>query len=426
MNEVSLYIPCYNAAGAIASCLDSVFKQAYPLREVVVVDDGSSDETAQIAGRYPVRLIRHSGNLGLAASRNTAVKNITSEFIASLDADCSPSCDWLERLMGNFKDTAVCGVGGKLIEDSSDIFSVWRSLHMKQHWGDKRIKPDFLFGSNNVFRRGALIAAGLYDESLKNNYEDVDICRRLKKRKCVFVYEPQAVAQHLKKDSLETMLNSYWRWQRAYYLEKNFYANRENFILKLSDNIGLANRLLKEDLTLDNDEILYLDFLVCLHHSLKDLEYFTFMEEKQYQAPELDLWISLLDIAFFRRYNHSCSAIYTFVPEKNRLLQNSLALILVMGKVIGERFGSAGFSKKLHKDILLSVYGIKDNYLSEKIDTMSFLCGDWQDLACKTHPNLNRDFINGLVSGLDSWLGDLSNTSPRMLQRIEACKRRAG
>lgn len=426
MNDVSLYVPCYNASGTLAFCLDSVFQQSHPLTEVVVVDDGSSDETARIAGRYPVRLLRHSRNLGLAVSRNTAIKNISSEFIASLDADCVVSPDWLKRLMAGFKDAEVAGAGGKLIEDPSDIFSLWRSLHMKQHWGGKRLKPDFLFGSNNVLRRSAVIAAGLYDESLKNNYEDVEICRRLKKRKCVFVYEPQAAVRHLKKDCLATVLNSYWRWHRAYYLEKNFYANRENFIFKLSDNIGLSNRFLREDALLNNDEILYLDFLLCLHHSLKDLEYFTFQEEKQYQKLALGLWISLLDTAFFLRYNHSRNAMQTLVPGKNSLLQNSLALILVMAKVLKERFGSDGFSKKLYKDILLSVYGIEDNYLLEKVETMAVLRGDWQDLACKSHPNLNRDFLNGLASGLDSWLGNLSSASPLILRRIEACARSAG
>ena len=59
MQEVSLYIPCFNAAETIHLCLEAVFKQKYPLKGVLVVDDGSTDETVDIAAKYPVKIIRH-------------------------------------------------------------------------------------------------------------------------------------------------------------------------------------------------------------------------------------------------------------------------------------------------------------------------------------------------------------------------------
>ena len=67
-----------------------------------MVDDGSCDKTIQIVSQYPVKIIRHKANKGLAAARNTAVKNIKTDFVASLDADCLPEPDWLLRLMNKF------------------------------------------------------------------------------------------------------------------------------------------------------------------------------------------------------------------------------------------------------------------------------------------------------------------------------------
>ena len=99
MADVSIYIPCYNAVQTIAACLEGVFAQSFQIKEVVVVDDGSSDRTAQTASRFRVRLIRHEANRGLAAARNSARRQMDAEFIASVDADCVPDKEWLKNLM---------------------------------------------------------------------------------------------------------------------------------------------------------------------------------------------------------------------------------------------------------------------------------------------------------------------------------------
>ena len=233
MQEVSLYIPCFNAAETIHLCLEAVFKQKYPLKGVLVVDDGSTDETVDIAAKYPVKIIRHKKNNGLAIARNTAIKNIKTGFIASLDADCQPESDWLKNLMKRFSSAKIVGVGGKLLETyASSVFDLWRSVHMKQYWEDKNTMPPFLFGSNTIFRKKALMDIGLYNENYKNNYEDVDICGRFKKAGYTLIYEPKAIAHHLKNDNICSILDTYWRWNLGYYQKKRYYSNQKRFIFK--------------------------------------------------------------------------------------------------------------------------------------------------------------------------------------------------
>ncbi len=86
--KVSLYIPCYNAERYIARAIEGALRQTNALDEILVVDDGSKDGTREIASRYPVRIISHDRNRGLAAARNTGFRNARNELVASLDADC--------------------------------------------------------------------------------------------------------------------------------------------------------------------------------------------------------------------------------------------------------------------------------------------------------------------------------------------------
>ena len=134
MNRVSVYIPSYNGAKYLRKCLEGVLKQTYPINEIIVVDDGSSDNTAKVASGYPVRLIKHKHNRGIAAARNTAVQQAKGDFIASIDADCLPEPTWLRECMKNFLKNNTVAVGGKLVEISDrGIKYNWRATHLKQH-----------------------------------------------------------------------------------------------------------------------------------------------------------------------------------------------------------------------------------------------------------------------------------------------------
>jgi glycosyltransferase involved in cell wall biosynthesis len=68
--KISLYIPCYNVEGHIERCIKGVLKQTLQPEKILVIDDGSTDRTAEIASNYPVKVIKHGSNRGLAAARN--------------------------------------------------------------------------------------------------------------------------------------------------------------------------------------------------------------------------------------------------------------------------------------------------------------------------------------------------------------------
>lgn len=423
--KISLYIPCFNAARTIGACLDAVFKQTYPIKEVLVVDDGSSDETAKIASGYRVRLMRHADNQGLAAARNTAIKNINTEFIASLDADCEPKADWLENLMKRFDSAKIAGAGGRLLEKhSSNIFDLWRAVHMKQHWEPDKRHPPFLFGSNTVFRREALIRAGLYNEDYRNNYEDVDICERIKKAGFLLAYEPQAIVYHLKSDNLGTILDNYWNWNLAYYRKRKWYTDKKNFMLKIKDNLGLSNRYIEEDIACQRQELVYLDFLLALHHTLRDFRYFISRHNQKHSADcdnaALSRWLALLDLTFFYHFDSLKSSLSTLMPKSESFLQNFFALDLILYGIIQDKFKKNKFKKMFFKHLFLSVCKINDNHLLDKLMNLVELHPDWDGLLKKKQPNLDAAFLKNLILNFEEWLNDLVYRFPGVIPIVES------
>lgn len=244
MKKISLYIPSYNSSRTIKECLEAVLKQTAVPQEVMVIDDGSTDGSVDIIRRYPVRLICNDGNRGLVYSRNRAFTLASGEFVAALDADCVASPDWLLNLMSVFEESDVAGAGGRVREQcTSGIADKWRCLHMNQGWGNCRLDfPPFLYGSNTVFRKAAIEEVGFYNENLFNNYEDVDISRRIYDYGFKLVYNPEAKIEHLRKDNLVSLFGNYWRWWEQYY--QCAHLNQASFKSKkrrIASRIGMIN-----------------------------------------------------------------------------------------------------------------------------------------------------------------------------------------
>lgn len=218
MLPVTLYIPAYNAAAFLDRVLAAVMAQTHPLVEILVIDDGSTDATAAVAGRYatgqpyPLRVLSQPRNRGLAVARNTAVRACTTPYIAALDSDVMPAPDWLANLAAEMTG-AVAAVGGALYEHYQEtVPDRWRTVHMVQHRGARRVwRPPFIWGCNTLWRREVLLGAGLYPEYCRTNAEDVKLCEAIRDRE-VLVYTHLAVCEHLRRDTLPSLRRNFWKW----------------------------------------------------------------------------------------------------------------------------------------------------------------------------------------------------------------------
>ncbi len=273
--KVSLYIPCYNVEAYLAPVLEGVLKQTLPVDEILIVDDGSRDRTCEIASRYPVTIVRHEQNRGLAAARNTGIVRAHNDLVAWLDADCVPDPRWLEMLTGALCGENVVMVGGRLVETVlTSVADRWRRAHMPQDWGSARLSnPKFMFGNNGLGLKSAIEEAGGYNERFRTNGEDVDLSQRLRARGFGFVYEPSAMVSHLRRDSIASVLSAYWRWWRC---GVNAYANgvRLRSVVATFCRAHLGTSFLervRRDLEQREFDLLPLDFLALGYMPYRDL-----------------------------------------------------------------------------------------------------------------------------------------------------------
>jgi glycosyltransferase involved in cell wall biosynthesis len=215
--RVSVVVPVYNGAATLADCLgglenQNVERSAY---EVIVVDDGSSDDSASIAAERGAVLVQQA-NAGAAAARNAGLAASRGEWVAFTDADCVPSRGWLRALLRAAEDPAgdVICVAGKTVGlasvtpaarfvDLSGAFDAARHLSHPR-W-------PFAPSGNVLYRREVLRTAGGYDPRFRS-YEACELHQRLAAVSGRCVYEAGALVFHRHRATW----HDYWRQQRSY------------------------------------------------------------------------------------------------------------------------------------------------------------------------------------------------------------------
>ena len=197
---VSVVIPCYNQAHFLGEAIESVFKQTYKHFEIVVVDDGSTDNTSEVARRYSgIRCIEQV-NQGLSAARNTGIRESKGEYLVFLDADDRLYPIALEAGLRCFKVFPECGfVYGAYRFITSDGFPLWKPILNrvdKEHY--LALLRENYIGMNGtvMFRRDVLELFEGFDTSLAA-CEDYDLYLRVA-RTFSIRYHDNVVAEYRK------------------------------------------------------------------------------------------------------------------------------------------------------------------------------------------------------------------------------------
>jgi cellulose synthase/poly-beta-1,6-N-acetylglucosamine synthase-like glycosyltransferase len=131
-----------------------------------------------------------------------------------VDADVVLDKNLLKNLMKSFIQYDIVGACGKLTERyRTRLSDRWRSVYLKQHFGDELIfDPDFVYGSNNAMREEEVLKIGLFGTKYRTNYEDVNLSQRLNAAGYHTLYQPAASGEQLKRDSLLSVFDMDWRW----------------------------------------------------------------------------------------------------------------------------------------------------------------------------------------------------------------------
>lgn len=187
MVKVSVTIPAYNYANYLPSAIQSVLNQSYPDFELLIVDDGSTDNTSEvIRGFLHNPKVRHvyQENQGLAAARNTGIRNTHGELVAFLDADD----EWLEEKLERQVEVMDSKPQVGLVYTDVYFISEQGESLLDRRWAPRTKETmfeDLLFNnvvtgsaSSSIVRRACLDRVGVFDETLRS-LEDLDLWLRI-------------------------------------------------------------------------------------------------------------------------------------------------------------------------------------------------------------------------------------------------------
>ena len=220
--KVSVIVPVYNGAAIIRRCLDAVASQQLTPDhfELIVVDDGSKDQTAevvqswfaahpQIRGRYV-----HQTNAGPAAARNHGAQVASAPLLLFTDGDCAPTEGWIEALSAPFDDESVMGAKGTYRTAQSELSARFVQAEYEDRYdrmlGQERI--DFIDTYSAAYRRDIFLENGGFDPIFTTaSVEDQEFSFRLAQKGYKLVFAPAATVAHIHDESLaEYMRRKYW------------------------------------------------------------------------------------------------------------------------------------------------------------------------------------------------------------------------
>jgi len=212
--SISVVVCSYNGARTMDETCRGLHAVDYPDFEVIVVDDGSTDDTAAIAASHDFRVISTT-NRGLSAARNTGWRAARGEIVVYLDDDATPDPDWLRFLAHTFLTTDHAAAGGPNVppHDSGLVEScVAAAPGGPIHVLVSDTEAEHVPGCNLAIRRSVLEELGGFDPQFRVAGDDVDMCWRIIESGRTIGYSPAALVWHRRRDTVK----AYLKQQRGY------------------------------------------------------------------------------------------------------------------------------------------------------------------------------------------------------------------
>ena len=209
----SVIVPVYNGAGLIDRCLDALADQPGPAAryEIIVVDDGSVDNTAEVVNAWRVRhpqvrcRLVQQANAGPAAARNHGAREATAAILLFTDADCAPQPDWIERMVAAFGRLDTAGAKGAYLSDQRGLVPRFVQAEYEDRYdrmaGQERI--DFIDTYSAGYRRSVFLDNDGFDPIFTTaSVEDQEFSFRLAQKGYRLVFAPEARVKHLHDESV--------------------------------------------------------------------------------------------------------------------------------------------------------------------------------------------------------------------------------
>ncbi|MFI0352745.1 glycosyltransferase family 2 protein [Actinomadura sp. 9N407] len=221
--KVSIIVPAHNEAEGLPATLRSLLAQTDPAHQIIVVDDGSTDRTGDVARSYGVTVLRPPRNLGSKArAQNHALPRCQGDLVLAVDADTVLAPDYIERLKPAFDDPAVAIAAGNVqTRHARTLWERGRSIEylFGFHW-HRPIQagarsPMVCSGCCSAFRRDVLLAYGGFPE--RTIVEDMDLTWSAQMAGYKAAYMGHAVAWAADPETLPYLRKQVRRWMAGFF-----------------------------------------------------------------------------------------------------------------------------------------------------------------------------------------------------------------
>ncbi|MCP4109526.1 MAG: glycosyltransferase [Desulfobacteraceae bacterium] len=203
--EISIIVPTYNGATRISACIEALLVQQTGRKyEIIIVDDGSTDNTCDIVKKYVKKydskaLLIVQNNAGPASARNHGVEKASGEIVLFTDDDCIAEPDWLENMLTPFEDSDVVGTKGTYLTNQKELIARFVQIEYEEKYDElsKHQYIDFLDTYSAAFRRKIFLDNSGYDTSFSTaSVEDQEFSFRLANMGYKMVFAPKAKVWH--------------------------------------------------------------------------------------------------------------------------------------------------------------------------------------------------------------------------------------
>ena len=222
---VSIIIPVRNGESTIEKCISSLKTLHYPEErlEIIVIDDGSQDNTLTILKRIKGIKILQASGIGPSGARNIGIKEAKGTFVAFTDADCIVDKEWINELLKCFTSEDIAGVGGNQLSPE-DALPLERKVHLflkamgflggytKCIKGITEVNHNPT--CNSMYRKSIFSTAGYFDERLWPG-EDIDMDYRIRKAGFKIIYNPDAIVYHYRPKSFIEFARMMYRYGKT-------------------------------------------------------------------------------------------------------------------------------------------------------------------------------------------------------------------
>ena len=224
---VTAVIPCYNGGLYIRDTILSLKAQNIPLKEIIVIDDGSTDDSVKIANEYNCRVISFKSSLGRGHARKVGINESTTDLVLFCDTSNVIKPNFLDLALREFSDENVCACFGRIVnhEKLTNRLSQWRGRHLfrqdKAH--NKEIHyVNCLITYAALMRKSHVISVGNFNPELKQ-CEDQELGVKLLQNQYKIISIPELTTYSIRDESYQSLCSRFSRWQSSYKERTNPY-----------------------------------------------------------------------------------------------------------------------------------------------------------------------------------------------------------